>query len=185
MAHGEELLRKQAYALADAVFDDLDEEPYCSVGDSPIEKLFFRAFMVTGWLGRRAHGVWLSHGMQAWASGEKHGAPFGKLMIEPQVQLPGWRVDFMISAWSFGTIHHRTLGKQQGEEGWRKLIVECDGHDFHERDKKQAKRDRSRDRWAADNGYDVYRFTGSEIHNNPMKCADQVFEWGARSFGAW
>lgn len=53
-------------------------------------------------------------------------------------------------------------------------IVECDGHDFHERTKEQAKRDRSRDRAFQSAGIPVFRFTGSEIYADSLKCAREV-----------
>lgn len=57
------------------------------------------------------------------------------------------------------------------------LVIECDGHDFHERTKRQAKRDRSRDRAFQQAGYTVFRFTGSEIYNDAWECAGQIFDW--------
>lgn len=62
----------------------------------------------------------------------------------------------------------------------RVMIVECDGHDFHERTKDQARRDKQRDRWFQSRGYKVLRFTGSEIWADPDKCADEVIEQLAR-----
>lgn len=57
------------------------------------------------------------------------------------------------------------------------LVVECDGHDYHERTKEQAAKDRSRDRNLQMSGYTVFRFTGYEIYRAPLKCAKQVFKW--------
>ena len=57
-----------------------------------------------------------------------------------------------------------------------KIDVECDGHEFHERTKEQAARDRSRDRELTLNGWTVLRFTGSEVHKSAAMCAEQVFE---------
>jgi hypothetical protein len=54
------------------------------------------------------------------------------------------------------------------------LIVECDGHDFHERTKEQARRDRSRDRYMTSLGFRVLRFTGSEIHRDAEACAQEI-----------
>lgn len=90
-----------------------------------------------------------------------------------QFQLPDWRVDFLFSVYSYWPRYN----VPPRPEGWRSLIVECDGHDFHERTKEQAARDRSRDRWAQDNGYDVFRFTGSEIWRDPWGCGLQVLRW--------
>lgn len=57
---------------------------------------------------------------------------------------------------------------------YRLLAVECDGHNFHERTKEQAARDRSRDRVLVEAGVPVIRFTGSEIYGHPQHCADEV-----------
>ena len=57
-----------------------------------------------------------------------------------------------------------------------KFVIECDGHDFHERTKEQARHDRSRDRKMVEAGWLVMRFTGSEIWSNPFACAEQVID---------
>ena len=54
------------------------------------------------------------------------------------------------------------------------VVVECDGHDFHERTKEQARRDKRRDRDLQSAGYHVLRFTGSEIWRDPSSCAGEV-----------
>jgi len=55
-----------------------------------------------------------------------------------------------------------------------KLAIECDGHDYHERTKEQARRDRERDRYLTERGYLVVRFTGSEIWADAVGCAHKV-----------
>lgn len=55
-----------------------------------------------------------------------------------------------------------------------KIAVECDGHNYHERTKEQARHDRSRDRALTAAGWTVLRFTGSEIHRDAGSCADEV-----------
>ena len=52
-----------------------------------------------------------------------------------------------------------------------RVIVECDGHEFHERTKDQACRDKSRDRAFLREGLAVVRFAGREIWNDPHACA--------------
>ncbi|MEM6623668.1 MAG: DUF559 domain-containing protein [Pseudomonadota bacterium] len=54
------------------------------------------------------------------------------------------------------------------------VVVECDGHDFHEKTKQQAARDKQRDRWFLSKGWPTMRFTGSEIHYQVERCADEV-----------
>lgn len=56
------------------------------------------------------------------------------------------------------------------------IALECDGHDFHERTKEQAKRDRKRDRDLQAQGFRVLRFTGSEIFRDALGCAGSVWE---------
>ena len=57
------------------------------------------------------------------------------------------------------------------------IFIECDGHDFHERTKEQAARDRSKDRDIQRNGVPILRFTGSEIYRDPMYCAEQALSF--------
>jgi very-short-patch-repair endonuclease len=74
-----------------------------------------------------------------------------------------YRVDFHISTlFKYEIIHS--------------FIVECDGHDFHEKTKQQAQRDKQRERNLIAAGYTVIRFTGSEIYNNPYKCAKEIIK---------
>lgn len=85
--------------------------------------------------------------------------------IFPQAQIGKYRADFLIvSKFVCGpTIHH--------------VVVECDGHDFHEKTKEQAARDKARDRDMATLGCHVLRFTGSEIYRDADRCAAQVSEF--------
>lgn len=100
-------------------------------------------------------------------------------VVKPQQKLLSYRVDFMIYAYDF---HNTEWGRDLGDvvydaRHWRCLVVECDGHDFHERTKEQAARDRKRDRDLSLKGYDVFRFTGSELWRDPVKCAKDVIQW--------
>lgn len=53
-------------------------------------------------------------------------------------------------------------------------VIECDGHEFHEKTKEQARRDKQRDRDLMTIGHPVMRFTGSEIYDNPILCAREA-----------
>lgn len=56
------------------------------------------------------------------------------------------------------------------------VAVELDGHDFHERTKEQASRDKKRDRSLLSKGWTTIRFTGSDVVRDP----DAVFaDWHA------
>jgi very-short-patch-repair endonuclease len=84
--------------------------------------------------------------------------------IRPQTQLTiasaVYRIDFAVS-WP-GQKH--------------KLAIEIDGHEFHEKTKAQAARDRARERSIIREGYTIMRFTGSEVFSNPRKCVNEVAE---------
>ncbi len=54
------------------------------------------------------------------------------------------------------------------------LVVEVDGHEFHERTKFQAARDRQRDRAMIAEGFRVVRFTGQEVYRAAEQCAQEV-----------
>lgn len=67
------------------------------------------------------------------------------------------------------------------------IAVELDGHDFHERTKEQAASDRSRDRSLHMAGWEVLRFTGSELWKDPAKCVRDLrvaVTWSALRRGA-
>lgn len=86
-----------------------------------------------------------------------------KLEVQPTVL--SFRPDFLVTC----SLH--------GNE-FAKLIVECDGFDFHDRTKESAQRDKSRDRDLTSAGYRVLRFTGSEIYKAPLQLAGDVMKVG-------
>lgn len=79
------------------------------------------------------------------------------IVFSPQVEIGKYKVDFCI-----------TIPIYDSNED-KKIIVECDGHEFHEKTKEQAQHDKERDRFLQAEGYPIYRFTGSEIYRNPLK----------------
>jgi hypothetical protein len=72
-----------------------------------------------------------------------------------------------------------TTRSEKEEAGREYVIIEsyaiyCDGHEYHERTKEQAKRDRSIDRKLQQMGWHVFRFTGSEVFKAPQKCMADI-----------
>ena len=57
------------------------------------------------------------------------------------------------------------------------LLVECDGHEFHQKTKQQVEKDNIRQYELKMAGYDILRFSGSQIYNEPFKCANDVFDY--------
>jgi very-short-patch-repair endonuclease len=92
-----------------------------------------------------------SHPMQV-----ARAAEHGTLVIQPQYRLLDWPADFVLSCPSISQ---------------KRVVIECDGHDFHERTKEQAARDRARDRAVQAQGHIMLRYTGSEIYRDPLGCA--------------
>lgn len=89
--------------------------------------------------------------------------PHGRfLAIVPQAKIGRYRVDFLL------------IAKFNEAPPVRLVAVECDGHDFHQKTKQQAARDKSRDRELLLGGVPVLRFTGSEIYADASACADEI-----------
>lgn len=57
---------------------------------------------------------------------------------------------------------------------YSRVAIECDGHNFHEKTKEQAQRDKARDRYFASKNIVVLRFTGSEIYKDVDKCVEEI-----------
>ena len=64
-----------------------------------------------------------------------------------------------------------------------KLVIECDGHEFHEKTKEQVVKDNEREYDLKMLGYDVLRFSGSQIYNNPFRCATQTMDYILEKMG--
>lgn len=93
-------------------------------------------------------------------------------ILAPQVYWGSYRIDLVLIA-------------HFGEADTVCLAIECDGHDFHERTKEQAARDKSRDRALIRSGLRaVLRFTGSEIWHRADECAGEIVDILRREMNA-
>ena len=165
---------KIARSVLNDVASEIVEFSSEAPGDSPIEKIFLTALYAQLRFGQCEHDTMFipkddAHLERLFKIKE---CRMG-LIVKPQAHVAGWRVDYLIHAYDNGYFSKKP-------DTWMKLIVECDGHNFHERTKGQAARDRSRDRDAQALGIPVYRFTGSEIWKDPYGCAWSVIEWAQR-----
>lgn len=86
-----------------------------------------------------------------------------RLFVKSQEQIGKYRVDFLIQSF-FKPLSQKC----------QSFIIECDGHDFHEKTKEQAKHDKERDRYFTKNGFKVLHYTGSEIYNNFPDIEDEI-----------
>lgn len=86
-------------------------------------------------------------------------------MISPQVKVgKDYRVDFLVAT-------------RLEDDRVILTAIECDGHDFHERTKEQASRDKKRDRSLTVQGVSVLRFTGSDIHHRLDECVIEIQDY--------
>ena len=102
--------------------------------------------------------------------GGPHSFPDRRVFIEPQkviaTEQARYRADVLV---------YIVPGDDQGRGiAPGPLVVEVDGHEFHERTKFQAARDRQRDRAMIPAGFRVVRFTGQEVYRAAEDCAQEV-----------
>lgn len=92
------------------------------------------------------------------------------LIVEPQVKIQSmdssYRVDFVFSLMRFA--------KNGVPRFWGKTVVEIDGHEFHEKTKLQASRDKKRDRDILSEGFVTMRFSGSDVYHRAFECVEEI-----------
>lgn len=121
---------------------------------SPIEDLFFIAFNL--------QCAAEYHEVNPLTVPGANGKPIegDGVFIKAQQKIGKYRVDFLIY--------------QNGiapNDICTPVIVELDGHNFHDKDKYQRAYEKSRDRFLVKHGYKVLHFTGSEVVADPHKVA--------------
>ena len=77
--------------------------------------------------------------------------------VERQHSVRNYRVDFAI------------------QHAQKVVVVELDGHAFHDRDERQRRYEKQRDRLMAAQGYVVLHYTGAEIVKDPCAAALEAF----------
>lgn len=147
--------------------------------ETPIEGMFFLSLVC---LAARRH-MTVEHREREYTDVARlftpnSGGRVGVLRVNVQPTIGEYRVDFLLEYSRLSSVGE---GKDTAStaqpvfasfaEAASKLVVECDGHDFHERTKEQAEADKSRDRTLQSVGYNVFRFTGSKLTRDPFACA--------------
>ena len=82
--------------------------------------------------------------------------------VLPQHKIGNYRVDFLLI---------RNTGRHS-----ESVVVELDGHAFHDKDKRQRAYEKARDRFLVKNGYRVLHFTGSEVVADPYGVAYEALD---------
>ena len=92
-------------------------------------------------------------------------------VVFQQISIGPYRADFVV-----GKVRPKYIRPEESNDAPRTalVVVECDGHEHHEKTKEQAARDKARDRYIQSLGLHVLRFTGSEIWNRPSDCVDEI-----------
>jgi very-short-patch-repair endonuclease len=128
--------------------------------ESPLEEKLARAFASL------SRFEWRNADDHPWEVGRWPGW-FLALLAQPQYDR--YRADFGICTWAY-----------HGELPPFIVIVEVDGHDYHERTKEQADYDKGRDRFMTATNAKVFRFTGREVWRDAEGCAYEVLEYVLR-----
>ena len=130
---------------------------------SPIEQIFVAAIHVMA----KANFERINPPPLMGAGGEYNGHG---VYVQPQFCVDKFRVDFRVER--FGNYGHST----------GVVLVELDGHEFHDKDKKQRSYEKARDRFLAKSGFVVLHFTGSDVVADPYKVAHEVLD-AVQSYG--
>ncbi len=150
--------------------------------ESPIEQLLLATMFARGW-GPNEHTVcnWYSLHEQCtslgfaatpWLLGTEQVSCFCVLQLPVSFGPTRYRIDFAF-------IECFPQGKP------RMFAVELDGHDFHERTKDQASRDKRRDRAFAAHGWTVLRYTGADVYRDPGAVLDEIVGLANRQCWPW
>ena len=135
--------------------------------DSPIEQLFYLAMVteseVTGF-GK----VHLDFNRYFWIE--------GGIDISAQVKIGKYIVDFVIKYAGTQLIDAKNF-KTHNEKKMKSIVVELDGHEFHDKNEKQRRYEKKRDRFLQKQGYKVFHYTGTEIFLDPFAAAQECLAY--------
>lgn len=96
----------------------------------------------------------------------------GGVFIYPQRKIDRYTVDFLIQNIGF-----------TDTPAVRTVVVELDGHDFHDKDKQQRSYEKARDRFLLKRDFKVLHFTGSDVVADPYAVAHEVLD-ALEAYGA-
>jgi very-short-patch-repair endonuclease len=127
--------------------------------ESPIEHLFWIALVAIC----EANFIVINPGPEL---GRNDEMVMGRgVYVKPQAAIGKYRVDFLLSQHGIAP-----------EDVHGPVIVELDGHDFHDKDKAQRSYEKARDRFLTRERYRVVHFTGSDVVKDPFATAHEVLE---------
>ena len=140
-------------------------EEHCSA--SPIEKIFYTAVCtiiktdcafpeIAGQVSiGTMRDVWIEPGIE----------------IYTQQEIGPYRVDFILSYSGECILRDAVHQQDAPEKPLKEIVVELDGHAFHDRDAAQRSYEKRRDRFLQKQGYKVFHYTGSDVVTDPFGVA--------------
>jgi hypothetical protein len=170
-----------------------EQEKHC---ESPIEKLFLQA-----WINK----TYLENSIKSYDAFEFHAYNSDFILndrfkesitarvkrlglisysyLVPQFKIDKYRIDFLIVCChaslplimefdDFFTENYKDYEKTY----FFKVLIECDGFEYHGKSKEQFIKDREKDRFLKYLGYDVLRFSGTELYKNPDQCLEETIQ---------
>lgn len=162
------------FAAARSIAKERSDESFARLGEiyshieSPIERAFFAAFIERSFFGGVSDVLIVSSDttcpVMLLTEG---GCGTEETTVSVQHKIGKYTADFAITV--------RFPLKTEPSD-FINVVVECDGHDYHERTKEQAAHDKKRDIEMTMLGWSVVRFTGSQIHKDAAGCANGVLE---------
>lgn len=126
---------------------------------SPIEQIFFSAFNTLTKITKLD---------DQWPVETKLGEEWAGLFFSRQFKIDKYKVDFLIC-------YRDTEMTQNGSS--RDVVIECDGHDFHEMSEFERRYEKARDRHMQKKNYKVFRYTGADIVKNHFQIAAEVLSY--------
>lgn len=89
-----------------------------------------------------------------------------RVQITPQHKVENFRADFII--------YYFPELSETKEEDIKKILIECDSQEFHERTEIERRYEKKRDRFFQSKGYKTFHYTGAEIVKDPMNVAVEI-----------
>lgn len=127
--------------------------------ESPIEQMFWAAVHA------QCHANRIPVNADPYVDSRGVIQPGYGIHISAQFRVDKYRVDFKLTQSAIGP-----------DEVLTPIIVELDGHAFHDKDKRQRAYEKARDRALVRAGYRVFHFTGSEVVADPFRVSYEALD---------
>jgi len=153
-------LERCSVLVGNSAKEEFDQRVFCEYIDrsidSPIEQLFHTSM-------RALMEIMAIPRCETMASGVTYG-----MLIRPQFVISSYRVDFYIEWFGY---------PYKPDDDPRRVVVECDSQQWHERTEAERRYEKRRDRELAKLGLHTFRFTGKEIKEHPFNQAVEVCQF--------